>query len=141
MPGGNPQNHRGNPAGKVYALKAKRNMLASSKSKATVNGRLYVRGAVLSYKGGLRTQYAHTSILRLENVADAQSARFYAGKRVAYIYTAKNKNIEGSRYRCIWGKTTRPHGTNGCVRAKFRSNLPPQAIGGRVRVMLYPSNI
>ena len=62
MPGGNPQNHRGNPAGKVYALKAKRNMLASSKAKATVNGRLYVRGAVLSYKGGLRTQYAHTTM-------------------------------------------------------------------------------
>ena len=145
MPGGHPS-HYGNKAGRKYLQKYATNktdpdFLAGHKGKATENGRLYVRGAVLAYKGGLRNQYAHTSILKLENVADAPSARFYAGKRVAYIYTAKNKNTQGTRYRCIWGKITRPHGTSGCVRAKFRSNLPPKAMGGRVRVMLYPSNI
>lgn len=85
-------------------------------------------------------QDTHTNILRLEGVNDAKAANFYMGKRVAYIFKAKTlKN--GSKFRVIWGRITRSHGTTGAVRAKFASHLPGKALGGPVRVMLYPSHI
>jgi large subunit ribosomal protein L35Ae len=62
------------------------------------------------------------------------------GKRVAYIYKAKTEK-NGSKYRVIWGKVSAAHGTNGVVKAKFSPNLPAKALGGPVRVMLYPSKI
>lgn len=102
--------------------------------------RLYVKGVVLGYKRGLRQQTNHTSLVKIEGLDEKKDVGFYLGKRVAYIYKAKTlKN--NTKYRAIWGKVIRAHGTNGVIRAKFRRNLPPKAIGGPVRVMLYPSTI
>lgn len=60
-------------------------------------------------------------------------------QRVAYIYRAPTER-RGSKVRVIWGKVTRAHGNSGVVRSKFRSNIPPQAFGASVRIMLYPSS-
>ena len=59
---------------------------------------------------------------------------------MVYVYRAK-KITNGSKYRAIWGKVVRAHGNNGVVRCNFKRNLPPSAIAGPCRVMLYPSRI
>ena len=59
----------------------------------------------------------------MENVNDKAGSEFYMGKRVAYIYKAQ-KAVSGSKFRVIWGKVMRAHGSNGVVRAKFSTNLP-----------------
>ncbi len=79
-------------------------------------------------------------LLKLQGVQDKAEVDFYRGKRVCYIYKAKSEK-NGSLYRTIWGKVTGPHGATGGVKAKFASNLPPKALGGSVRVMLYPSRV
>lgn len=100
--------------------------------------RLYVKGVFTGYKRSIKNQYNKTALLKIEGVKDQDATGFYLGKRVAYIYKAQ-REIKGSKYRCIWGKITRTHGTSGAVRAQFRNNLPPRAMGSTVRVMLYPS--
>ncbi|WZZ67434.1 hypothetical protein YC2023_078804 [Brassica napus] len=111
--------------------------------------RLYVRGTILGYKRSKSNQYPNTSLIQIEGVNTTEEVTWYKGKRMAYIYKAKTKK-NGSHYRCIWGKVTRPHGNSGVVRAKFTSNLPPKSMktavsyilqGMRVRVFMYPSNI
>jgi len=65
--------------------------------------------------------------VQIEGVNTKEDVSWYCGKRMAYIYKAKTKS-NGTHYRCIWGKVTRPHGNSGVVRAKFKSNLPPESM-------------
>ncbi|CAL4885673.1 unnamed protein product [Urochloa decumbens] len=102
--------------------------------------RLYVRGTVLGYKRSKSNQYETTSLVQIEGVNTKEDVAWYCGKRMAYIYKAKTNN-NGTHYRCIWGKVTRPHGNSGVVRAKFKSNLPAESMGRKVRVFMYPSSI
>jgi large subunit ribosomal protein L35Ae len=87
----------------------------------------------------------HTNLLKLRDVSTKEEARFYLGKRVAYVYHVKANTAKagkaGKVKRVIWGRVTRPHGANGVVRAKFDKNLPCTSIAKKCRVMLFPSNI
>ncbi len=103
--------------------------------------RLYVSGAILGYKRGLRTQTNHTSLIKIKGVDSKADTDFYLGKRVAFITKGSTPGKDGSKYRVNWGRVCRAHGSNGVVKCKFSRDLPPQSIGGRVRVMLYPSRV
>ncbi|CAR22739.1 60S ribosomal protein L33-A [Lachancea thermotolerans] len=102
--------------------------------------RLYVKGKHLSYQRSKKTNNPNVSLVKIEGVATPEDAKFYLGKRVAYVYRA-SKEIRGSKIRVIWGKINRTHGNSGVVRATFRSNLPAKTFGASVRIFLYPSNI
>lgn len=115
--------------------------------------RLYSKGRILGHKRAKRNTRPNTSLLQIEGVASKEDAQFYLGKRVAYVYRAK-REVQGSKVRVIWGwgffkkllpgiydwtplcrRVTRPHGSSGVVKSKFRVNLPPRAFGASVRIV------
>jgi large subunit ribosomal protein L35Ae len=104
------------------------------KSKNGRPPRLYARAVFQGFRRSRVNQYENQARLKIEGLNDRKDVGFYKGKRVVYVYKSANS------YRTIWGKVTNSHGNRGGVIARFRSNLPPRAIGATVRVLLYPQH-
>eukprot|EP00026_Physarum_polycephalum_P018020 Phypoly_transcript_19450.p1 GENE.Phypoly_transcript_19450~~Phypoly_transcript_19450.p1 ORF type:complete len:160 (+),score=24.31 Phypoly_transcript_19450:59-538(+) len=111
--------------------------------------RLYVRAVFVGYKRQKHTQHSHVAILKIEHVENREDAQWYVGKKCAYVVkalkpargTRRFKKLRRNAAHVTWGKIRKVHGNSGLVYAVFKSNLPPVALGHRIRVMLYPSLI
>ena len=96
--------------------------------------RLYVKAVFQGFRRSKVNQYENQARLRVDGLNSKEDVNFYLGKRVVYVYKA------AKGFKTIWGKITNAHGNKGGVLARFRSNLPPRAIGATLRVMLYPQH-
>jgi ribosomal protein L35AE/L33A len=57
-------------------------------------------GRHISYQRAKRNTNPGTSLLQLEGVGSTEAARFYLGKKVAFVYRA-SKEIRGSKIRLV----------------------------------------
>merc|ERR1719293_188569 len=102
--------------------------------------RLYAKGVILGFKRSKSNVYPTCTLVKIEGVHTKEDARWYFGKKIAYVYKGK-REIKNSKFRVMWGKVRRAHGNSGVVRTKWNKNIPPKAFGAPIRVMMYPSSI
>jgi large subunit ribosomal protein L35Ae len=84
-----------------------------------------LKGVVLGYRTGQKTQKPKECILKLVNVRSSDDACRFIGRKVAWPTSKHN----------FKGKIVALHGRNGLVRARFRKGLPQQAIGTFVEIV------
>lgn len=84
-----------------------------------------LKGFVVSYVRGPKTQDSKECILRFPDVKSLSEASRLIGRKVVWP-VAKPK---------IRGKIIAPHGRTGLVKARFRKGLPGQAIGTYVEII------
>jgi large subunit ribosomal protein L35Ae len=84
-----------------------------------------LRGFVVSYIRGPKTQNSKECILRFPSVKSFGDASRLIGRKVAWPTTKHT----------IRGKIIAVHGKSGLVKARFRKGLPGQAIGTPVEII------
>merc|ERR1711907_44721 len=100
--------------------------------KKTQPVRLYQKGVFTSFRRTRTHQWENQALVVIQNCKDKASAKWYMGKRVAYVYKAKTLS-NNTKYRVCWGKVMNTHGAAGMVRVKFNKNISGCAIGANVR--------
>lgn len=83
-------------------------------------------GRILGYRRGMKSQRTSQVLIRVEGVAREQVDRLI-GLEVVY------RDGFGNEYR---GRILARHGNGAVVRASFVPNLPGQAIGNKVELIL-----
>ncbi|MFX1367058.1 MAG: 50S ribosomal protein L35ae [Promethearchaeota archaeon] len=79
-----------------------------------------LKGVVTSYRRGKHLQHPNQVLLLFDEIKTRAGAASLVGRKVRWT---------SSEGREFLGKVLGAHGNGGVVRAKFRTNLPGQAIG------------
>jgi large subunit ribosomal protein L35Ae len=78
------------------------------------------KGVVTSYRRGKHLQHPNQVLLLFDGIESRKEAAVLVGRQVKWT---------SEQGRDFIGKVIGVHGNSGAVRAKFRTNLPGQAIG------------
>jgi large subunit ribosomal protein L35Ae len=78
------------------------------------------KGVVASYRRGKHLQHTNQVILLFSECKSKAEAAALVGRKVKWVSPEEKEFL---------GKVLGVHGNSGAVRAKFRTNLPGQAIG------------
>ena len=70
---------------------------------------VYVKARHVGYQRGKRNTNPNVSLLTLDGVSNTEEAKWYLGKRAAFVYRAP-KSVRGTKVRVIWGKIRSTHG-------------------------------
>ncbi len=84
------------------------------------------KGVVTSYRRGKHLQHTNQVILIFNEVETRAAAAVLVSRKVKWTSPEEKEFL---------GKVLGVHGNSGAVRAKFRTNLPGQAIGTPVVLM------
>ncbi len=84
------------------------------------------RGVVTSYRRGKHLIHPNQVLLQFDGIDTRAQAATLSGRKVKWV---------SENGREFLGKILGPHGNSGVVRAKFRTNLPGQAIGTPVYLL------
>jgi ribosomal protein L35AE/L33A len=84
-----------------------------------------MKGKVVNYRGGQRTQKSNQMIIAPEKGDSKEDAEKLLGKAVEWTTPSGRK---------ITGKVSRIHGRRGAVVAAFEKGLPGQSLGTNVEI-------
>ena len=85
-----------------------------------------MKGKVVNYRGGRRTQYTNQFVILPEGISKKEEAKKILGKKLEWLTPSKKK---------ISGEITRVHGSKGAVIGRFEKGLPGQALGTDVEIL------
>ena len=84
------------------------------------------KGVVTSYRRGLHLQHPNQVLLIFDGIETRAQAASLVSRKVMWVSPTGKE---------VLGRIIGPHGNSGAVRAKFRTNLPGQAIGTPVQLL------
>lgn len=84
-----------------------------------------MKGKIVSFRRGLRTQYKRQMLVRIEESDSRAKASKLQGKTVIWTSESGKKT---------YGKISQPHGGKGVVKVIFKKSLPGQSVGNEVEI-------
>ncbi len=84
-----------------------------------------MNGVIVNFRRGRHVQYTNQAIIQIDSVKSKEDAEKMLNKKVIWTTASKKEII---------GKTTKAHGNNGAILARFDRGLPGQSLGTRVKV-------